>query len=51
MEKELLYFANQVRLKPHVSNILTLNQIVEAMELIRDRKVTGIAVLNMELQN
>jgi NADPH2:quinone reductase len=47
MEAELLRMAGAGELNPHISHTLPLDQVVEAMELIRRREVVGKAVLTV----
>ncbi|HZD25369.1 MAG TPA: zinc-binding dehydrogenase, partial [Alphaproteobacteria bacterium] len=47
MERELLQLAEDGRLHPCVSHVLPLEEVVAAMELIRQRKVIGKVVLKV----
>jgi NADPH2:quinone reductase len=47
MEADLLQMAQAGELNPHISHTLPLDQVVEAMELIRRREVVGKAVLTV----
>jgi NADPH2:quinone reductase len=44
--RELMGYVAEGRLSPHVSHRLPLEQVAEAMQLIRDRRVIGKVVLN-----
>jgi NADPH2:quinone reductase len=44
----ILALAGEGRLKPHISHRLPLARAAEALELLRDRKVVGKAVLTMD---
>jgi NADPH:quinone reductase len=46
-QERLLALAGEARLRPHVSHRLPLAHAAEALELLRDRKVVGKAVLVM----
>lgn len=48
MEQTLLQWAEEGRVRPHISHELPLERAVEAFELIRQRKVVGKAVLRMD---
>ena len=47
MERTLLDWAEDGRVRPHISHVLPLDRAVQAFELIRDRKVVGKAVLRI----
>lgn len=47
MEQTLLHWAEEGRVRPHISHRLPLDRTIEAMELIRQRKVVGKVVLRM----
>ncbi len=47
MEQTLLQWAEEGRVRPHISHMLPLERAIEAFELIRQRKVVGKTVLRM----